>query len=48
MTPVYKIYEMTADDGFVLYTVINAANGTIIETFYTRWDAEEFIAWETV
>lgn len=48
MTPTYKIYEMTADDGFVLYTVMNATDGTIIETFYTLWDAEDFVASETV
>ena len=44
----YKIYEVTADDGFVMYTVVDAANDMVIETFYTLWDAEEFIASETV
>lgn len=47
MKPVYKIYKMTADEGFELYTVMNAADGTIIETFYTLWDAEDFVAAET-
>lgn len=47
MMPVYKIYEMTADDGFVLYTVIDATDGMIMETFYTLWDAEDFVAAET-
>ena len=36
MTTTYKIYKVTADDDFVMYTVVDAANDMIIETFYTN------------
>jgi hypothetical protein len=43
----YKIYTIADDDGFTMYAVVNAANDVIVETFYTRWDAEDFVAAET-
>lgn len=39
----YRVCEITDDDGFVTYAVVNRFGGGIVETFYTRADAEDFI-----
>ena len=43
METIYRICEVTDDDGFVYYAVVNRFGGGLVETFYTRADAEEFV-----
>jgi hypothetical protein len=39
----YRVCEVTDDDGFVTYAVVNRFGGGLVEAFWTRADAEDFI-----